>query len=98
MSLVSLIITSTDDEEIAQTLERLKGATSGLGLMHESVNAHDGEVYARREYIHWELDVCVWVRRAGGREREADGYSNDRSLPRFPSLDSQRDALQKAYT
>ena len=38
MALVSLIMTSRDDEEIRGLLETIKGTTSGLGLVHESVS------------------------------------------------------------
>ncbi|KAL7414885.1 Six-hairpin glycosidase-like protein [Mrakia frigida] len=47
MSLVSFIITSTSDDEIMSHLEWIKNSTTGLGLIHESINIHSVENYTR---------------------------------------------------
>lgn len=49
MSLLVLIRTSDDDDEIMENLELLKKTTGGLGLMHESINVNypRGLVYTR---------------------------------------------------
>ncbi|KAJ7021095.1 Six-hairpin glycosidase-like protein [Mycena alexandri] len=47
MGLVTEVVTSTDDTDILLKLEYLKNTTTGLGLMHESVNTHDITDYTR---------------------------------------------------
>ncbi|KAJ7246985.1 hypothetical protein C8J57DRAFT_1081267 [Mycena rebaudengoi] len=47
MGLVSEVITGSDDEDILVKLEYLKNTTTGLGLMHESVNTHNINDYTR---------------------------------------------------
>ncbi|KAJ7208663.1 Six-hairpin glycosidase-like protein [Mycena pura] len=47
MGLVTEVVTGTDDADILLKLEYLKNTTTGLGLMHESVNTHDAADYTR---------------------------------------------------
>ncbi|KAJ7473583.1 Six-hairpin glycosidase-like protein [Mycena galericulata] len=47
MGLITEVVTSTDDADILVKLEYLKNTTTGLGLMHESVNTHDITDYTR---------------------------------------------------
>lgn len=47
MGVIMQILTSDHDEEITQGLNMLMGSTSGLGLMHESVNSHDDKEWTR---------------------------------------------------
>jgi meiotically up-regulated gene 157 (Mug157) protein len=47
MSTMVAIRTSTNETEIAELLELLKGSTSGLGLMHESVAVDNNSTYTR---------------------------------------------------
>ncbi|KAK9461194.1 uncharacterized protein V1516DRAFT_343505 [Lipomyces oligophaga] len=47
MSLLTLIRTSDDDEEITSALKLVKSTTGGLGLMHESVNVRRSRDYTR---------------------------------------------------
>ncbi|KAJ6471435.1 hypothetical protein C8R45DRAFT_1078258 [Mycena sanguinolenta] len=47
MGLVTEVVTGTDDADIIVKLEYLKNTTTGLGLMHESVNTHNVEDYTR---------------------------------------------------
>ncbi|KAJ6471431.1 hypothetical protein C8R45DRAFT_1055029 [Mycena sanguinolenta] len=47
MGLVTEVFTDTDDADILVQLEYLKDTTTGLGLMHESVNTHNVEDYTR---------------------------------------------------
>ncbi|KAJ7616584.1 Six-hairpin glycosidase-like protein [Roridomyces roridus] len=47
MGLITEVVTSTEDSDILVKLEYLKNTTTGLGLMHESVNTHDGSDYTR---------------------------------------------------
>ncbi|KAJ7177195.1 Six-hairpin glycosidase-like protein [Mycena filopes] len=47
MGLVTEVVTSTNDADILLKLEYLKNTTTGLGLMHESVNTHDVNDYTR---------------------------------------------------
>jgi meiotically up-regulated gene 157 (Mug157) protein len=47
MGIITQILTSDDDEEILQGLKQLLGSTSGLGLIHETVNSHDAEKWTR---------------------------------------------------
>ena len=47
MANVMTILTSDDDVEIIRNLKMLLRSTNGLGLMHESVDAHHDAVYSR---------------------------------------------------
>ncbi|OAR02635.1 hypothetical protein LLEC1_06953 [Akanthomyces lecanii] len=47
MGIIMRIMTSDDDDEIAGSLKMLMGATSGLGLIHESVNTFDDTNWSR---------------------------------------------------
>ncbi|KAJ7685841.1 Six-hairpin glycosidase-like protein [Mycena rosella] len=47
MGLITEVVTGTDDADILVKLEYLKNTTTGLGLIHESVNTHDGADYTR---------------------------------------------------
>ncbi|KAF7339205.1 hypothetical protein MVEN_01997900 [Mycena venus] len=47
MGLISEVVTGTDDDDILTKLEFLKNTTTGLGLMHESVNTHNVTDYTR---------------------------------------------------
>lgn len=47
MGVIMQILTTDDDEEIVGGLKQLLGSTSGLGLIHESVNSHDETEWTR---------------------------------------------------
>ncbi|CCF33291.1 hypothetical protein CH063_00949 [Colletotrichum higginsianum] len=47
MALIAQLMTSNDDDEIANGLRQLVGSTNGLGLIHESVNSHDASKWTR---------------------------------------------------
>jgi meiotically up-regulated gene 157 (Mug157) protein len=47
MANIVAILTSDDDVEIITNLRMLVGSTNGLGLMHESVDAHAAGVFSR---------------------------------------------------
>lgn len=47
MSQVSGIFGTDDDEEIRQRLAMIMNHTSGLGLIHESVQMHNGSDFTR---------------------------------------------------
>ena len=47
MGVITQILTSDDDEEIEDSIEVLMGSTSGLGLMHETVNSHNESDWTR---------------------------------------------------
>lgn len=47
MGLIMQILTSNDDGEITNGLRQLLGSTSGLGLIHETVNSHDDTKWTR---------------------------------------------------
>ncbi len=51
MGVIMRIMTSDDDDEIAGSLKMLMGATSGLGLIHESVNTFDDTNWSRSWYV-----------------------------------------------
>lgn len=51
MGIIMLIMTSDDDNEIVTSLKMLMGSTSGLGLIHESVNSFDDTNWTRSWYI-----------------------------------------------
>lgn len=50
MGIIMRIMTSDDDDEIISSLKTLMGATSGLGLIHESVNTFDDTNWSRSWY------------------------------------------------
>lgn len=47
MAVIMQIMTSDDDDEIVHGIKQLLGSTSGLGLIHESVNSHDENKFSR---------------------------------------------------
>ncbi|TDL29864.1 hypothetical protein BD410DRAFT_780368 [Rickenella mellea] len=47
MGLISEVITGSDDQDILEKLEFLKNTTTGLGLIHESVNTHNINDFTR---------------------------------------------------
>ncbi|PNY22449.1 Uncharacterized protein TCAP_07140 [Tolypocladium capitatum] len=47
MGVIMQTMTSDDDDEIVHGIKQLMGSTSGLGLMHESVNTHDDSKWTR---------------------------------------------------
>ncbi|KGQ04921.1 Meiotically up-regulated protein [Beauveria bassiana D1-5] len=47
MGVIMRIMTSDHDDEIVACLKMLMGATSGLGLIHESVNTFDDSNWSR---------------------------------------------------
>ncbi|OAQ73827.1 hypothetical protein VFPPC_01442 [Pochonia chlamydosporia 170] len=47
MGVIMQTMTSHDDHEIVRGIKQLMGATSGLGLIHESVNTHDDTKWTR---------------------------------------------------
>lgn len=47
MGLIIQMMTSDNDEEIADGLRQLLGSTSGLGLIHETVNSHNENKWTR---------------------------------------------------
>lgn len=47
MGVIMRIMTSDRDDEIVACLKMLMGATSGLGLIHESVNTFDDSNWSR---------------------------------------------------
>ncbi|CAI6335362.1 unnamed protein product [Periconia digitata] len=52
MANIMTILTSDDDDEIVANLKWLVQSTDGLGLMHESVDAHDAGVWSR-QWFSW---------------------------------------------
>ena len=52
MANIMTILTSEDDEEIISNLKMLLSSTSGLGLMHESVDSHQEGSYTR-SWFSW---------------------------------------------
>jgi len=48
MSLIVRILTSDDDGEIFSSLKMLLSSTNGLGLIHESINTHDSNIWTRQ--------------------------------------------------
>jgi meiotically up-regulated gene 157 (Mug157) protein len=51
MGVIMQILTSDDDEEIIQGLKQLLGSTTGLGLIHETVDSHDENKWTRSWYV-----------------------------------------------
>lgn len=47
MGVITQILTSDDDDEIEKGIKVLMGSTSGLGLMHETVNSHNESDWTR---------------------------------------------------
>jgi len=47
MGVIMQILTTEDDEEISSGIRMLVGSTSGLGLMHETVNSHNDSQWTR---------------------------------------------------
>lgn len=47
MGVIMQTMTSSDDDEIVHGIRQLMGATSGLGLIHESVNTYDDKKWTR---------------------------------------------------
>lgn len=47
MGVIMQIMTSNDDQEIIGGIKQLMGSTSGLGLIHESVNSHSDSSWTR---------------------------------------------------
>ncbi|KAG9254644.1 uncharacterized protein F5Z01DRAFT_686504 [Emericellopsis atlantica] len=47
MGVITQILTTEDDEEISSSIRMLMDSTSGLGLMHETVNSHDDSQWTR---------------------------------------------------
>ncbi|KAI5464686.1 hypothetical protein BGZ63DRAFT_378366 [Mariannaea sp. PMI_226] len=47
MGLIVQLMTSNDDEEIVDGIRQLLGSTSGLGLIHETVNSHNEKKWTR---------------------------------------------------
>lgn len=47
MAVITQILTSDDNDEITGGIKQLMGSTSGLGLMHESVNSHNESLWTR---------------------------------------------------
>ncbi len=59
MGVIMRIMTSDNDDEIASSLKMLMGATSGLGLIHESVNTFDEANWSRSWYVFFfSCTVC----------------------------------------
>ncbi|KAH8118709.1 Six-hairpin glycosidase-like protein [Phellopilus nigrolimitatus] len=52
MGLITEVITGSDDNDILTKLEYLKNTTTGLGLIHESVQTHNISDYTRQ---------CAWA-------------------------------------
>lgn len=52
MASIARILTSDDDDEIVQALGEIVGSTAGLGLIHESVNSFDENVWTR-QWFSW---------------------------------------------
>ncbi|CAM1501980.1 Fc.00g039640.m01.CDS01 [Cosmosporella sp. VM-42] len=52
MGLIMQILTSDDDDEIVDGIKQVLGSTSGLGLIHESVNSHNDKKWTR-QWFAW---------------------------------------------
>jgi meiotically up-regulated gene 157 (Mug157) protein len=52
MANIMAMLTSDDDEEIAENLDMVLRSTGGTGLVHESVDAHTEGVYSR-SWFSW---------------------------------------------
>lgn len=52
MANIMTILTSEDENEVVANLRMILNSTAGLGLIHESVNAHDSRRYSR-SWFSW---------------------------------------------
>ncbi|MBW0483639.1 hypothetical protein O181_023354 [Austropuccinia psidii MF-1] len=52
MSLASLIFSSTSDDEIEEAIELITNTTGGLGLIHESIDVNNDNLWSR-EWFGW---------------------------------------------
>lgn len=52
MGLIMQIMTSDDSVEIAGGIKQLMNSTSGLGMIHESVNSHNNKQWTR-QWFAW---------------------------------------------
>ncbi|KAI1045414.1 hypothetical protein LB505_006315 [Fusarium chuoi] len=52
MGLIVQLLTTQDDEEIVDGIRQLMNSTSGLGLIHETVNSHN-EKHWTRSWFSW---------------------------------------------
>lgn len=58
MGLIMQVMTSDDDAEIVDGIRQLMGSTTGLGLIHETVNSYDEKKWTRSWYVllrHWSI-------------------------------------------
>lgn len=59
MGVIMQTMTSDDDDEIVRGIKQLMGSTSGLGLIHESVNTHDDAQWSRSWYVARPCSLCA---------------------------------------
>jgi len=52
MSIITALLTSSDDDEIVSGLKALVSSTARLGLIHESVNTFDASQWTR-QWFSW---------------------------------------------
>ncbi|KAH7157801.1 hypothetical protein B0J13DRAFT_617864 [Dactylonectria estremocensis] len=68
MGLIIQMMTSDDDDEIVNGMRQLLGSTSGLGLIHETVNSHDDKKWTR-SWFAWanglfgQMILDLWKRK-----------------------------------